>query len=196
MFKYIVFLIAYFLGAIPWAFWAGKMKNIDIRKHGSGNIGTTNAFRILGPAYGTAVLVGDALKGAIAAYLGLVFFGPWGGIIGGLLAIIGHSWNPFFGFKPSGKGVAAGFGIIIVLIPKIMILAILVFLLVVIFTRYVSMGSVAGALTVLLCVFLFNEHLAYKVFALIAVSVVVIRHRTNFRRVLNGTENKFGQSRR
>ena len=196
MFKYIVFLIAYFLGAIPWAFWAGKMKNIDIRKHGSGNVGTTNAFRILGPVYGTAVLVGDALKGAIAAYLGLVFFGPWGGIIGGLLAIIGHSWNPFFGFKPSGKGVAAGFGIIIVLIPKIMILAILVFLLVVIFTRYVSMGSVAGALTVLLCVFLFNEHLAYKVFALIAVSVVVIRHRTNFRRVLNGTENKFGQSRR
>lgn len=196
MLKYLVFVVAYFLGAVPWAFWAGKMKNIDIRKHGSGNIGTTNAFRLLGPAYGTAVLIGDALKGALAAYLGLIFFGPWGGIIGGLLAIAGHSWNPFFGFKPSGKGVAAGFGVIIVLIPKIMVLAIALFLLVVIITRYVSMGSAVGALTVLVCVFAFNEHWAYKTFALIAVPVVLIRHRSNFQRVLKGTENKFGQPRR
>lgn len=193
MMEYGVFIIAYFLGAIPFAFLAGKLKGMDIRKHGSGNIGTTNAFRILGTKMGVAVLIGDALKGGLAAYLGLTFFGPWGGIAGGLLAMAGHSWNPFFGFRPSGKGVASGFGIIIVLMPKIMLLAIAVFLLIVITTRYVSMGSVGGALTVLICVFLFHAHLAYQVFAIIAASVVVIRHRTNFKRVWQGTEHKFGQ---
>lgn len=191
--RYGVFIITYILGAIPFAYFAGRYKNIDVRKHGSGNIGTTNAFRLLGVKLGIAVLLGDALKGALAAWLGSCFFGPWGGILGGLLAMAGHSWNPFFGFKPSGKGVASGLGIILVLMPKITFLAVALFLIVVFLTRYVSMGSVVGALTLLVCVFVFHEPLAYRVFGVIAASVVVIRHRTNFLRVLNGTENRFGK---
>ncbi|HVJ48091.1 glycerol-3-phosphate 1-O-acyltransferase PlsY [Desulfitobacterium sp.] len=191
--RYGVFIITYILGAIPFAYFAGRYKNIDVRKHGSGNIGTTNAFRLLGVKLGIAVLLGDAFKGALAAWLGASVWGPWGGIFGGLLAMAGHSWNPFFGFKPSGKGVASGFGIILVLMPKITLLAVTLFLLVVFFTRYVSMGSVVGALTLLVCVFIFQEPLAYRVFGVIAASVVVIRHRTNFQRVLKGTENRFGE---
>lgn len=191
--RYGAFIIAYILGAIPFAYLAGRFKNIDVRKHGSGNIGTTNAFRLLGVKWGIAVLIGDALKGALATWLGIMAAGPWGGILGGLLAMAGHSWNPFFGFKPSGKGVASGLGIILVLMPKITIIALTLFLIVVIFTRYVSMGSVVGALTLLIFVFVFQEPLAYRVFGVIASSVVIIRHRTNFQRVLNGTENRFGE---
>jgi len=193
MLRYLIFIICYFLGAIPFAYLAGRLKNIDIRRHGSGNIGTTNAFRLLGAKLGMGVLIGDTLKGALAALLGHAFFGPWGGIAGGLLAMAGHSWNPFFGFKPSGKGVASGFGIILVLMPKITLVAVIFFVLVVVLTRYVSMGSVAGALTVAICVFIFPEPVAYRVFGVIAASVVVIRHRSNFARVLKGTEHRFGE---
>lgn len=203
---YAIFILAYFLGAIPFAYFAGRLKNIDIRQHGSGNMGTTNAFRLLGAKLGIAVLIGDALKGALAAGLSYwVFKGEngalnaqfpyWAGIIGGLLAMAGHSWNPFFGFRPSGKGVAAGLGIIAVLMLKITLLAVLVFLIVVILTRYVSMGSVAAGFTVAISVlFIFpDQPVAYKFFGLIGPLVVIIRHRTNFKRVLNGTEHRFGE---
>jgi len=193
MLKYLVFVIAYLLGTIPSAFLAGKFQGIDIRKHGSGNIGATNAYRLLGKKAGITVLVVDALKGGLAAYICFVPFGPWGGIGGGLLAMIGHSWNPYFGFKPSGKGVASGLGVITILMPKVMLIAIAVFVLTVFVTKYVSLGSMLGALTVLIMSFVFGEAIAYKIFAVIGVSLVLLRHRTNIIRILNGTEPKFGQ---
>lgn len=196
MARYLIFILAYCLGAIPFAYLAGKVKGIDVRRHGSGNMGTTNAFRLLGVKLGILVLLGDFLKGALAVSLGLWAFGPWGGISGGLLAMAGHSWNPFFGFRPSGKGVAAGFGIITVLMPKITLIAVLVFILVVWLTRYVSMGSVSGALTVLILVFVFPQPVAYQVFVAVAVLGVFVLHRSNFQRVLNGTENKFGEKKK
>jgi len=191
MWSYAIFIVAYLLGAIPFAYLAGRSKGIDVRQHGSGNIGTTNAFRLLGAKIGILVLIGDALKGAMAAYLGYSFFGAWGGISGGLLAMAGHCWNPFFGFKPSGKGVASGFGIILILMPEITLIALGIFILMVFLTRYVSMGSVSAALAVGILVFVFNEPLPYKVFAVLAVSAVLIRHRSNISRVINGTESKF-----
>lgn len=193
MLKYLVFLVAYFLGTIPFAFLAGKIKKIDVRQHGSGNVGATNAYRLLGKKWGIGVLVGDAIKGGLAAYLCFALFGTWGGVAGGLLAMIGHSWNPYFGFKPSGKGVASGFGIISVLMPKVMIISAVVFVSVVLVSKYVSLGSILGALTVIVMVFVFQEPYAYRLFALVAVSVVILRHRTNVIRILNGTEAKIGQ---
>lgn len=188
---YAIFILAYFLGAVPFAYFAGRLKQIDVRKHGSGNMGTTNAFRLLGVKLGIAVLLGDALKGALAAELAYNFFGPWGGICGGLLAMAGHSWNPFFGFRPSGKGVASGFGIILVLMPKVTLIAITLFVIIVFVTRYVSLGSAIAALSVAICVFVFSEPVAYRFFGLIAASVIIIRHRTNFQRIRNGTEHRF-----
>lgn len=192
MLRYLLFIMTYCLGIIPFAYIAGQLKGIDVRRHGSGNIGTTNAFRLLGVKLGILVLLGDFLKGAAAAALGYWALGPWGGIIGGLLAMAGHSWNPLFGFRPSGKGVAAGFGIITVLMPKVMFVAIALFLLVVVVTRYVSMGSVVGALTVAIAVFIFPEPFAYRFFGLVASSIVLFLHRANFQRVLQGTEHRFG----
>lgn len=192
MLEYLVFLAAYLLGTIPFAFLAGKIRKIDVRQHGSGNMGATNAYRILGKKWGIGVLVGDAIKGGLAAYICYLFFGPWGGVAGGLLAMLGHSWNPYFGFKPSGKGVASGFGIIAVLMPEVTIIAGTIFVLVVLVSRYVSLGSILGALSVIVMVFAFQEPYAYKLFAIIAVSMVILRHRTNVGRILNGTESKFG----
>jgi len=193
MLRYLVFVIAYLLGTIPSAFLAGKVQGIDIRQHGSGNIGATNAYRLLGKKAGIAVLVVDALKGGLAAYICFVTFGPWGGVVGGLLAMIGHSWNPYFGFKPSGKGVATGLGVLTILMPKVMLAAIIVFVLTVIGTRYVSLGSMLGALTALIGSFVFEVAIAYKIFALIGATIVLVRHRANMLRILNGTEPKFGQ---
>ncbi|AFM40813.1 acyl-phosphate glycerol-3-phosphate acyltransferase [Desulfosporosinus acidiphilus SJ4] len=193
MLRYAIFILAYFLGAIPFAYFAGLLKGIDVRHHGSGNVGTTNAFRLLGVKLGIAVLLGDFMKGALSAGLGYSFFGAWGGIAGGLLAMAGHSWNPFFGFRPSGKGVAAGFGIITVLMPKIMLLAVGLFIVIVWATRYVSLGSIIAAFTVVISVFLFREPLAYRIFGLVGASTVIFLHRSNIKRLLNGTENKFGK---
>ncbi|MGC7870846.1 glycerol-3-phosphate 1-O-acyltransferase PlsY [Desulfosporosinus sp. FKB] len=193
MLRYLIFILAYFLGAIPFAYFAGLLKGIDVRRHGSGNVGTTNAFRLLGVKLGIAVLFGDFMKGALAAALGYWAFGAWGGIAGGLLAMAGHSWNPFFAFRPSGKGVAAGFGIITVLMPKVMLLAVGLFILVVWATRYVSLGSIVAALTVAISVFLFQEPLAYRIFGLVGASIVIVLHRSNIKRLLHGTENKFGK---
>ncbi|EGW37092.1 glycerol-3-phosphate 1-O-acyltransferase PlsY [Desulfosporosinus sp. OT] len=190
MLKYLALLCAYFLGAIPFAYLAGRIRHVDIRSQGSGNIGSTNAFRLLGAKYGLAVFAGDALKGVLATALCLNLWGPWGGVGGGILAIIGHSWNPFFKFKPTGKGVATGFGVITVLVPGISLIAIGVFILVTLITRYVSLGSTLGAATAVLLTLFSPAPLAYKAFVFVAGMLVFVRHRANYQRLLKGTESK------
>lgn len=194
--KYAVFLLAYLLGAIPFAYLAGRLKKVDVRKQGSGNIGATNAFRLLGAKLGITVLVGDILKGVLAAGLANYFFGDWngwGGVCGGLLAMAGHSWNPFFGFRPSGKGVATGCGVMLVLMPWVTLIAALIFAAVVYVSRYVSLGSVTAAVAVAVCVLIFTEPPAFRFFGLVAAAAIIIRHRTNIQRLRNGTENRIGQ---
>lgn len=193
-------IVAYLLGALPFAYWAGKLKGIDIRKHGSGNMGTTNAFRMLGTKLGTVVLLGDVLKGSAAAAIGYWALTPyglasWGGIGAGLLAMAAHSWNPFFGFRPSGKGVASGFGILVVLMPVVSLLTVSTFILAMLITRYVSLGSVAGATILPIGALIFHEPLPYLLFGLAAFVLVIMRHRTNFQRIFNGTEHRLGQKR-
>jgi glycerol-3-phosphate acyltransferase PlsY len=193
--KYAVFLLAYLLGAIPFAYLAGRLKKVDVRKQGSGNIGATNAFRLLGAQLGITVLAGDILKGVLAAGLANYFFSAWngwGGVCGGLLAMAGHSWNPFFGFRPSGKGVATGSGVMLVLMPGVTLIAALIFAAVVYISRYISLGSVTAALATAVCVLIFQEPLAFRFFGLVAAAAIIIRHRTNIQRLRNGTENRIG----
>lgn len=190
MLKYLALLFAYLLGAIPFAYLAGRMRHVDVRSQGSGNIGSTNAFRLLGAKYGLAVFAGDALKGVLATALCLNLWGPWGGLGGGILAIIGHSWNPFFKFRPTGKGVATGFGIIVVLIPWISLMAIAVFVLVTLITRYVSLASTLGAATAVVMTAFSPVPLAFKIFVYVAAMMIFIRHRANYQRLLKGIEPK------
>ena len=190
MLKYLALLFAYFLGAIPFAYLAGRIRHVDIRSQGSGNIGSTNAFRLLGAKYGLAVFAGDALKGVLATALCLNLWGPWGGLGGGILAIIGHSWNPFFKFKPTGKGVATGFGVITVLVPWISLIAIIVFAIVLLLTRYVSLASTLGAATAVLMTLFLSVPVAYKAFIFVAAMMIFVRHRANYQRLLKGIEPK------
>ncbi|KGP76208.1 hypothetical protein JT05_06095 [Desulfosporosinus sp. Tol-M] len=190
MLRYGALLLAYFLGAIPFAYLVGRIRHVDVRSQGSGNIGSTNASRLLGAKYGVVVFVGDVLKGVLATALCLNLLGPWGGLGGGILAIIGHSWNPFFKFKPTGKGVATGFGVIIFLVPGISLVAIIVFVIVALITRYVSLASILGVATAVLMTLFSSVPLAYKVFVLLAATLIFVRHRANFQRLLKGTEPK------
>lgn len=193
MLKVFAVVIAYFLGAIPTAYLVGKkVKGIDIRKHGSGNVGTTNAFRVLGKGPGTAVLIGDILKGYLAALVCLLAGGEILGLIGAIIAMAGHSWSVFLQFK-GGKGVATGAGAFLALMPIPTLIAIGVFIVIIYSTKYVSLGSITAAAIFPIVAFAFAEPLSYQVFSVIAAAVVILRHTSNIKRLLNGTENKIGK---
>ena len=201
-------ILGYLIGSIPVGFILGKLvRGIDIREHGSGNIGMTNVMRILGVKAGVFVFFADIAKGAAAVALAwaILAYSPnmvvWGQVAGGAAAIVGHSWPIYIGFR-GGRGIATGFGAVLVLCWPVGLIAFVVFLLVVGLSRYVSLGSILAALTMLLAMIPFVVldvwsfgHFAYIVFGLVVVPIVIFRHRDNIRRLLSGTESKIGSSR-
>lgn len=191
-------IAAYLLGSIPSGVWVGKIaKGIDIREHGSKNPGATNAYRVLGAKYGIAVLLADAFKGYLPLLIAKDIFQISGTplILVGLIAIVGHSLSLFLNFK-GGKGVATSLGVFLYLFPNGILIVFTAFVLIVAFTKYISLASIIGAgLLPLLALFLpLNEGIPR--FSLILVSLlvatfVIYRHRANIDRLLKGTENKF-----
>ena len=196
--KIIFFLVlGYVMGALPNGVWIGKyFKNIDIREHGSKNSGATNAYRVLGPKYGIMVLILDALKGFLPPFLASRF-GVSGNIllVIGVLAIVGHSLSFFLNFK-GGKGVATSLGVFLFLIPNVTLALLIIFILVVYFTRYISLGSIiaAAALPILTAFSPIRNNVGRMpliIMTLLIGAFVIWRHRTNITRLMNGTENKF-----
>lgn len=192
--KEVLFLLAaYLLGSIPVGYLVCLyFKKIDIRKFGSGNIGTTNAFRILGVGPAIGVLTGDLIKGFIPTYLAMQYTSPTIAVMVGLLAMAGHNWSVFLGFK-GGRGVATGAGVVFALSPKVILIAWLIFATIIFITRYVSMGSIMGAISVPLLMLYFKEPLPILIFGIVAASFVVIRHIPNMKRLISGTEFRLGQ---
>jgi len=192
--KYVLILLAaYFLGAIPWAYIMGKAtKGIDIREYGSGNVGFTNALRTMGKFPALVVLLGDVGKGFLAVYLAKIYGGPVLATLAGLTVVAGHNYPIFLRFK-GGKGAAAGFGAVLGLVPLVAGIAIFVWASTVFFTRYVSLGSILGALTVPVASILLKEDVSYIIFGLIGASLVIFKHRTNIVRLAAGTENRIGE---
>lgn len=196
--KIVIFLvIAYILGSLPNGVWLGKyFKNIDIRKYGSKNSGATNAYRVLGAKFGIAVLILDALKGYLPAFLAyqMGVTGNWLILIGAM-AIIGHTLSFFLDFK-GGKGVATSLGVFLFLLPKVTLALIVIFILIVFITRYISLGSIVDA--ILLPILTYLSPLKYDMSRLPLVlmttiigAFVVYKHRSNIERILKGKENKF-----
>lgn len=183
--------VSYLLGSIPNGLILGKLIwGVDLRQHGSGNIGATNAWRTIGKAGGFSIFLLDMLKGAVSAYLGLhLGGGELAGIICGLLAIAGHSWSVFLGFK-GGKGVATGLGVIAMLMPMVTAIVFLVWLAIVKATGYVSLGSIVAAVLVPVLALFMGLHTDFMVLGLIAAVFIVYRHKSNITRLLNGTESK------
>ena len=183
--------ISYLLGSIPNGLILGKaIWGVDLRQHGSKNIGATNAWRTIGKAGGISIFALDFLKGAISAYLGLHLGGSeLAGVLCGILAIAGHSWSVFLAFK-GGKGVATGLGVIAALMPEVTLIVFVVWFAIVYFTGYVSLGSIVGAALVPILTLFFGLHTEFLILGLIAAVFIIYRHKSNIERLLNGTESK------
>lgn len=184
-------VLAYLIGSIPSGLILGKLLwHTDLREHGSHNIGATNAWRTLGKRAGIAVFIADSIKGQAGVAMGLLLAGtPLAAVLGGLFAIIGHSFSLFLRFH-GGKGVATSLGVLTMLMGNVTLIVFAVWFAIVYLTRYVSLGSiVAGFLTPILAA-LFGYPMEYVLFTVIAAILVIVRHRENIVRLMNGTENK------
>nr|WP_072935144.1 glycerol-3-phosphate 1-O-acyltransferase PlsY [Schwartzia succinivorans] len=184
-------LLSYLIGSIPTGLILGKLLwGVDLREHGSHNIGATNAWRTLGKGPGIIIFLLDFLKGVIGVALGMYFAGtPLMMVLGGIMAIVGHSWSILLKFK-GGKGVATGLGVIVMLMPSTALMVFLIWFVIVLITKYVSLGSIVAAACVPLFAWLFNQPCEYIVFSVLAAVFVIYRHKTNIGRLLNGTESK------
>lgn len=184
-------VVAYLIGSIPNGLILGKLFwQIDLREHGSKNIGATNAYRTLGAKPAALIFIMDLLKGIIGVWLGSYMVGtPLAMILGGIAAIIGHNWSVFLKFT-GGKGVATGLGVIAMLMPQVTIIVFITWIVIVYITKYVSLASIVAAAMVPICSYFFNEPLEYICFSILAAVFVVYRHKSNVQRLINGNESK------
>jgi len=185
------FLLGYVLGSVPSGLWLVQaVHGIDIRNYGSGNIGTTNVFRTAGPTTAAAVLICDMLKGILALLIISRFSGePAVVAVTALGALLGHNYSLFLGFK-GGKGVATGLGLFLYMLPYGAVTGLAVWIVIVAITRYVSLGSVIAAVVAAVTGWYLNYPVPYALFGTLACLFVIIRHKDNIHRLLNGTESK------
>ena len=189
---------SYLFGSISFALLLGKLfRDIDIRDYGSGNLGATNAIRVLGVKIGVPVLLLDALKGYLCVYIAFMFTGnTYIAIACGIVAVIGHCF-PFYLRFSGGKGVATGTGVLIALLPEVFLYALGVWLVMLGLTRYVSLASLICALFVTIFVFLSPHVSNLYLWAVIpGTCFIFFRHRKNIRRIIDGTEAKIRLTRR
>jgi len=212
---------AYLLGSIPFGYLAAKAKGIDITKVGSGNIGATNALRVLGKPAGIFVLVMDVVKGYVACLLGVfiyinfvyrltglhpstsdngihsveVLFDSFGNfpIIAGIFAVLGHNYTCWLKFK-GGKGIATTAGVYLALAPGALLVALVVFILAILLTKYVSVGSIAAAIALPAAVWVLQPHnLLLGIVTTALGALAVYKHKGNIQRLRAGTENRLGK---
>jgi acyl phosphate:glycerol-3-phosphate acyltransferase len=176
-------VLAYLAGSIPFGLVIGKLFfNIDIREHGSGNVGTTNAFRVLGKKAGVAVLVCDMLKGYVPALAASLIFGPWATIFIASAPVAGHMYSVFLRGS-GGKGIATGSAVALALAPQIYIVVLGVWLAVLLLTRYVSLASLTAAIMLAVLTIVEHEPLPYQIAVVVVLVLVVWAHRSNIRRL-------------
>ena len=191
-------IVSYLLGSIPTAYLFGRLRGLDIRQYGSGNVGATNAFRVLGKGLGTVVLLVDILKGVVATTMVADIFGL--GDIGyrvvlGLVVVVGHNWTVFLQFK-GGKGIATSLGVLIGLTIKIaafrpmLLISLLVWAAVFLLTGFVSLASIVAATILPFLAVMTDQPFAVITLGIIFCVFVVIRHRLNIKRLLSGKEHR------
>ena len=189
--KYILIaVIGYLLGSVSTGILYSRYLGQDIRTQGSKNAGATNMARVHGLNKGLITLLGDCLKGVLATLIGMWIAGQTGAMIGGACAAIGHMWPVFFGFK-GGKGVATLLGVAFVIDPVILLCALALAILVIVTTKYVSLGSITGVTAFTIGAIIFRGVWPIGLWAAALSALCCWRHKTNIQRLLNGTENKF-----
>ena len=200
----VIVILCYLIGSFPSGYLVGKSQGIDIRQHGSGNIGATNVLRVMGKKWGYLVFFCDSLKGFISVKSGVwlaVSAGgdtAFAGVLAGIFCIIGHNYTVWLNFK-GGKGIATSIGVLLAIVPVVIVLVILIVWVAVFFVwKYVSLASICAALSLpvaVLALFPFVGHGNYWVlllFSLTVAGLAVWRHRSNIDRLLHGKENRFG----
>ncbi|MDF7825629.1 glycerol-3-phosphate 1-O-acyltransferase PlsY [Pontiellaceae bacterium B12227] len=188
-------ILAYLFGAIPFGLLVAKSRGVNIREHGSGNIGATNVFRVVGKSWGVFTMILDALKGFIPAFFFPMFGNvePVYGVLFGFMAIIGHTFPIYLKFK-GGKGVATSAGMLLGVAPVAIGVGLFVFIITVVTSRYVSLASILAAIAVGIAVWFEGDKvLVVKVAISIMSFLVIWLHRANIKRLMNGTENRFGK---
>lgn len=196
---------SYVLGSLPTSALAGRLRGVDLRKEGSGNLGFTNALRVLGWKCAAPVLAIDVAKGAVPVLFLAPAMAPgsplgpeWAALAAGLAAIAGHVWSVFTGFK-GGKGIATTCGVFAALAPLATLVSVAVWLILVLSTRYVSVGSVVAAVVLPVTIALeaslrgTERQAPLIIVAAVVAVLVVLKHRGNLKRLAAGTENRFGR---
>jgi glycerol-3-phosphate acyltransferase PlsY len=194
-------LVAYVFGSIPTGFLVAKARGVDIRSVGSGNIGATNVFRILGRPAGVFVLLMDALKGIVAVVIAMRFIAPifldnpgfqsreWVGVCGAIGAILGHNFTFWLHFK-GGKGIATSAGVLLALVPWSLLIILLVWLVLFAITRYVSLASICASATLPFAAWFTGESPTMIWITSGLAALAIYKHRANIKRLLNGTESR------
>ncbi len=189
-------IVSYLLGAVPFGLLVARMHGVDIRSKGSGNIGATNVLRVIGKGWGVFTFVLDALKGFIPAFIFPMvgnLDSEWG-VLFGLAAIIGHTFPVYLKFK-GGKGVATSAGMLLGVAPLAIGVGFACWVICMVLSRYVSLSSIIAAIAVAVTVWVDprQESIAIRVSLTIMAGLIVWLHRANIKRLLNGTENRFGK---
>jgi glycerol-3-phosphate acyltransferase PlsY len=199
-------LAAYLIGSVPTGFVVGKAKGMDIRTVGSGNIGATNVFRILGKPAGILVLLADAFKGwisvaVVAKALGECFapragvmVGEWFQIVAAVFAVLGHNYTFWLRFK-GGKGIATSAGVLLALVPVAFGITLGIWILVLVLSRYVSLASISAGFALPFAAWAVGRSLTIIVVTAVLGALAIYKHRPNIQRLLNGTEHRFGRKR-
>ena len=185
-------VIGYLLGSVSFGILVSRRAGHNLRQEGSHNTGASNALRVLGIKGGALTFLGDFAKAALSVVLGLCIAGQYGGMIGGLCAILGHNWPVFFGFQ-GGKGIACSSAVLLILFPWHGLFAAAACILVICLCSYISVGSLTMLGVFFLLMLLTQPFWPFAVWALILLILGVYRHRSNLERLRNGTENKIGQ---
>ncbi len=191
MIEVLTVFLAYLLGSITFGEIIAKVKGVNLREVGSGNVGATNVSRALGKKYGILVFFLDMLKGFIPTTFAVKIFGIdslWVAFTG-LGAVLGHMFPIFWGFR-GGKGVATAFGVILAVSPKVALFSFFVWVLVVLLTRYVSLGSIAASLSTVFFLIVSDTPNNVCIMALLIAFLIIYKHRDNISRLLSGTEHR------
>ena len=193
MLSVLLLLGGYILGSVPTGIIAGRAYGVDVRRSGSGNIGMANVLRTAGKGAAVITMVGDMLKGFVPVLLArFLTTNDWVVAAVALAAVVGHCWPIFLGFK-GGKGVATGAGTSIALAPVVGLALFAFWWIVVLVSRYTSLGAIAVMISSPFVFLLTGQPLPYVVYTVVGGALVLYRHRENARALLNGTERKIGE---
>jgi glycerol-3-phosphate acyltransferase PlsY len=182
--------IGYVLGSCPFGYWAGRLRGVDLREHGSGNTGGTNAIRVLGPAVGVPALALDIAKGAAAVGIASQLGDTGTEVVAAAAAVFGHTRSLFLGFRGGGKAVATGGGAMLALAPEVALPVMVLWVAISLATRYISVASMVSAVALVVGAVISDQPWPVVAFSVFGAVLVVWRHRANIARLRAGTEHR------